>query len=183
MLLLETLALMVIAPIAGVACRTWQRRAVILGFSLAGGALIVFAVAGRTPLELILRSQLTLGAAVCAAATVGGLCRVLLADRLDAAAVGLVISIGLTGAVLAAGPPAGDLPTPLLNAALLASPLVATASAANIDLLHGEPLYQLLPIAHRRFDYPDWPSAALLYSVVSIAGIALARVIPSARKS
>jgi hypothetical protein len=56
----------------------------------------------------------------------------------------------------------------LVNAALLASPVVAAASAADIDLLRGDPLYRFSPIAHSQFDYPAWPAACATYAAIAV---------------
>ena len=79
---------------------------------------------------------------------------------------------------------------PAINAALAASPLVATASAASFDLLRTDVLYRLSPIAHVRFDYPDWPASVTLYLLLAAAGFAavgvtltrLDRRVPAERK-
>jgi len=79
--------------------------------------------------------------------------------------------------VFAAGPLATDLPTGVVNAALLASPIVSAASAADIDLLRTDVLYRISPLAHGRFDYPSWYSPLVLYGtllVISFAGTARA---------
>jgi hypothetical protein len=91
------------------------------------------------------------------------------ADVLDAVACSVATSLIVGFGVFVIGPAASELPTRLLNLMLVANPLIATASAANVDLFRGELLYQLSPIAHREFDYPAWYVAATLYCVVAAA--------------
>ena len=71
-----------------------------------------------------------------------------------------------------------------MNAALLANPIVAVASAANIDLLRFEFLYQVSPIVHRTFDYPTWYLAVACFSAAALlatAGAAHARRLEGVR--
>jgi hypothetical protein len=123
-------------------------------------------------------THLTLGAAGLALAVFGAWCGSTFRDPLDAAACSVAVVLIATCGLFALGTLSADLPTSVVNAALLANPIVAVASAANIDLLRFEFLYQISPIAHGRFDYPAWYLAAACFSLVSLmaaAGVARAR--------
>ena len=79
--------------------------------------------------------------------------------------------------IFAAGPLAANLPTPVVNAALMASPIVSAASAADVDLLRTDLLYRISPLAHGRFDYPSWFAPLAVYGtllLISLAGTARA---------
>jgi hypothetical protein len=180
-LLWETTALVVIAPLAGVALAVRDfrglRRAVIV-LALVAGVSMVAAMSARVPWQTVVATHLTLGTAAVALAVFGAWCGSTFRDPLDAAACSVAVVLIATCGLFALGSLSADLPTGLVNAALLANPIVAVASAANIDLLRFEFLYQISPIAHGRFDYPAWYLAAACFSLVSLmaaAGVARAR--------
>ena len=181
-LLWETAAVVVIAPLAGVALAGHGfralRRASIL-FALVGTVSISSAVLiARVPWPTAMATHLTLGAAAIALAVLGAWCGSMFRDSLDAAACSVTVALIATCGLFFLGSLGADLPTPVVNAALLANPIVAVASAANIDLLRFEFLYQISPIAHRRFDYPAWHLAVACFALVSLmaaAGVARAR--------
>ena len=80
--------------------------------------------------------------------------------------------------MLLAGPLIDALPARIVDAALLASPLVSVAAAANIDLFRTELLYQLSPLASLGFGYPSWVTACLVYLVAGTIGFSgMARAI------
>jgi hypothetical protein len=110
----------------------------------------------------------TLTAAAIAFATLGALCARLCRDVLDAAAVSTVLALAVSFALLLAGDLAGQLPIGIVDAGLVASPFVAVASAANIDILRDDTWYRLSPIAHRSFNYPVWYEAVGSYAIVSL---------------
>jgi hypothetical protein len=175
-LIVEAALSAVLAPLAGVA--TWLPRRVAFACG-AACAVIVISLAtaiGATTADVrsLAAAQLTVTVGALALAGVGAACAALLRDVLDAAACAVSIGLVATFGILAAGPRVGDLPTPLVNAALLASPVVASASAANVDILRGDILYQLSPIAHPRFEYPSWYGASALFTGVAAAGFTLA---------
>ena len=180
-LLWEVTAVVVIAPLAGVAlaARDFRglRRAVI-ALALLGGASLAAALIAGVPWQTAMATHLTLGTAAIALAVFGAWCGSTFRDPLDAAACSVAVVLVATCGLFALGTLSADLPTSLVNAALLANPIVAVASAANIDLLRFEFLYQISPIAHGRFDYPAWYLAATCFSLVSLmaaAGVARAR--------
>ena len=165
-LLAEAAIVILAAPILGVAIRPSRRLAAAIVVLVIVGA---GAIVSRGPtLEAVALSQATLLAAACALAALGRLCRTAFRDSLDAAACSLVIALALTMGPLVAGPSAGNLPTPLLNAMLTVNPVAATASAAGIDLFRSEPLYRLSPIAHVRFAYAPWPMPVAVFGLVAI---------------
>jgi hypothetical protein len=181
-LLLEVTAVVVIAPLAGVALAVRDfrglRRAVIALALLGGGSLASAMLIAGVPWQTAMATHLTLGTAAIALAVFGAWCGATFRDPLDAAACSVAVVLLSTCGLFALGSLSADLPTPLVNAALLANPIVAVASAANIDLLRFEFLYQISPIAHGRFDYPAWYLAAACFSLVSLmaaAGVARAR--------
>lgn len=193
--ILDAALLVVVAPLAGVAMTSrwlqstgggvswWSRtsmRNAWTALSPLGIAIALFiavsgvvALAGwgarREALQVIAVSHVTLGAAALALAALGAFCASAFRDTLDAAACSLAVALSISWGALVAGPPVGDLPLSVLNAALLASPIVATASAANIDIFRSGTLYQLSPVAHGRFDYPMWYFASAWYLVIAVA--------------
>ena len=181
-LLWEAAAVAIIAPLAGVALagRGFRglRRATI-ALALLGGVSASYAVlVARVPWETAMAAHLTLGTAAVALAMLGAWCGSTFRDPLDAGACSVAAALIATCGLFSLGSLSADLPTPVVNAALLANPIVAVASAADIDLLRFEFLYQISPIAHRRFDYPAWYLAVACFSSVSLiaaAGVARAR--------
>jgi len=175
-LLAEASLSSVLAPLAGVA--TWPPKRAAFALGAAGAVIVLAGVAAFGAANADVRSlaagQLTITVGALALVAIGAAFAALLHDVLDAAACAVAFGIVVTFGVLAAGPPVGSLPTPVVNAALLASPMVATASAANVDILRGDLLYRLSPIAHRRFEYPNGFSASALFGGVAAAGFALA---------
>jgi hypothetical protein len=119
----------------------------------------------------VLVAHATLAVIGLALAALGGWFGSTWRDPLDAAAfsssTALVAALGL----FAAGPLAADLPTGIVNAALAANPIVASASAADIDLLRTDLLYRISPLAHRRFEYPTWYSPLALYGAVLLVSV------------
>jgi hypothetical protein len=87
-------------------------------------------------------------------------------DTLDAAAVSLVVTVLAAGGVLVGGTAIADAPQRALEAGLLASPFVAAATAAQIDVVRLETFYQISPLAHMHVDYPSWQAACGWYLAV-----------------
>ena len=179
--ILESAILVVAAPLCGVALATRRFRGAVLAAALLAVALLVSAaatltLAGWSPAEarLVLVSHATLAVVGLALAAFGGWVGVSFRDPLDAAAVSagtaLVAALGL----FAAGPMAADLPTPIVNAALSANPIVAAASAADVDLLRTDLLYRLSPLAHRSFDYPSWYFPLAVYGAILLVSLVAA---------
>jgi hypothetical protein len=179
----EAAVLVVAAPLCGVALAVRRLRGVVPAAALFAAALTASALwtiaalgwsaaGGRA-----LVSHATVGTIGCALAALGAWFGSVWRDPLDAAAYSVGIALLATFGIFAAGPLAADLPTPVLNAALIASPIVSAASAADVDLLRTDLLYRISPLAHGRFDYPAWFAPLLMYGtllLVSLAGTARA---------
>jgi hypothetical protein len=179
-LLLQTALMVVGAPLGGVAIASgWMSPlppglprvsnriwAVAWRLTMGATALAVtsavlgWVVAGpQADLALLLVSRTVLWGSTFALGTIGAMCALYFFDPLDAAGCALGLALVVTTGAIAIGPLALDLPTAVVDAALVASPLVAVASAADIDILRGDVMYRLSPIAHARFDYPSWETA------------------------
>jgi hypothetical protein len=149
---------------------------------LVAGAVVFLAVSAlgtaaawgltASALKAIAASHATLGASLLALLALGAWCAAAFRDELDAAACAGVFAVVAATCFVAAGPALADAPTRLINATLLASPVVTTASAAGIDLVRTEPLYRLTPVAHRQFAYPEWYAAGAVYLAAAAGGFA-----------
>ena len=181
--ILEAAVLVVVAPLCGVALAGRRLRCaapaaalfaavltlsalwtiVALGWSAAGGRTLV--------------SYATIGTVGFALAAVGAWFGSVWRDPLDAAACSVGIAMLAGFGIFAVGPLAANLPTPVVNAALIASPIVSAASAAGVDIFRTDLLYRISPLAHGRFDYPAWFTPLAAYGTVlliSLAGTARA---------
>jgi hypothetical protein len=173
LLLLETTAIVTMAPLAGVMSnpKRFTRSIIVVASAPLLFALMLFVRAGFPgAVPPLVASQLILAAAAIALVSAGACFRALFSDRLDGAACSLALSLVLTLGVIAAGPAAGDIPTASLNALLGINPLVAAMAAANVDIFRSEPLYRLSPIAHRQFSYPVWSWSAGAFVVMAAIG-------------
>jgi hypothetical protein len=182
-LMAEAIAVALLAPAASLVAASRRERGpwaalwpVLLAVATFVAVSAAAAFASRTTTSsgewrAIAVTHVTLAAAALAFAAMGALCGRLFADALDAAAASGTIALTVTFALLLAGDVAAQLPSEVLDAGLLASPLVAVASAANIDVLRDDTWYRLSPIAHRFFNYPTWYQAAASHAVVSLACI------------
>ncbi len=152
----------ILAPLAGVLRRPW--RAATAAFVCS--SMVTLVLIAMPPAELVARfltGHLVLLATAIAGAGLGACARACFELELDAAAASLFIAVALTLGGLLIGPVLGTVPTPVVNAVLAANPVVATAAAADIDLLRTDVLYRLSPIAHRQFDYPSWQATTVAY--------------------
>jgi hypothetical protein len=113
--------------------------------------------------RFVTTSHATLFTVALALAAFGALCGSTFADPLDAAGFSLTTVVVATGAILVAGVSIADLPRPVIEAALTASPLVAMVSAAHIDVVRMGALYQISPLAHLQVNYPAWYAACGWY--------------------
>jgi hypothetical protein len=185
-LLYTSAVLVVAAPLAGVVAmrieqRAAQRRggaglALLIARTLALTVVFFTAVsAGLTGLEwsgsrgavaFVATSHATLAAVVFGLATFGAYCAAVWQDALDAAAFSLVVALVAAGGLLVAGASVADAPPLALQTALLASPFVAAATAAQIDVIRLDTFYQISPLAHMRVDYPSWQAACGCYLAV-----------------
>lgn len=175
--------LVVAAPLCGVALAARRFRGVVpaaafLIAALSASALWTIAALGWSDAGgRTLLSHATVGVMGLALAALGGWFGSVCRDVLDAAALSVGVALLAAFGIFAAGPLAADLPTPVVNAALIASPIVSAASAADVDLLRTDLLYRISPLAHGRFDYPAWFAPLALYGtllLISLAGTARA---------
>jgi hypothetical protein len=185
-LLLNAAAAIVGAPLIGVAAgAAWRRPAttsglgaLVLPLAAAAGlfaatSAVVAALAlgiDTATLAFITTAHLTLAAVTLALAALGAVFGAARLDPLDAAACSLIVALAAAGGVLLLGAPVADAPRPLVDAALLASPFVAVASAAHVDILRMDLLYQISPLAHLTIEYPAWHTAALWHLAAAAAG-------------
>ena len=185
-IVIEALIVLVIAPLAGVML---ARRAVARSRAASAfiGAVALFTVvcgataasgSDRETWLYIAESQATMASAALALGALGACAATLFSDVLDAAASSLAVSAVCGCGIFVAGAPVADMSTTALNVVLLASPVVAAASAANIDLFRGAFLYQYSSVAHRLFAYPAWYAASALYLAVAVVmlGAAVLRI-------
>lgn len=190
-LVFESLAVVILAPLVGVAAM--QRRKAPGGASIAktcgltagafvvGAALATVAVQPAAHPAALVPPYATLLFAALAMSSLGAAAAAWLEHPLDAAASSLVLCLALGVGLFAAGPLLDGAPLAFVNAALLASPVVAAVSAADIDLLRGEPLYRFSPIAHSQFEYPAWPTACAIYAAIALICLAFVVVTSSHR--
>jgi hypothetical protein len=184
--LLNTFAMILVAaPLAGVAAiGSEERDTRVLGRASAFSVVVTLAAAvlsltassallttlGRGDagaIELVTASHLTLAAVAMALGVFGALCGAVLRDPLDGAAIAVGLVLVAAGGVILAGAPVADLPRELLRVGLVASPLVAMASAAGIDVIRLDTVYQISPLAHMGIDYPSWVAACGSYLATS----------------
>lgn len=186
-LLMNTAMAIVAAPLAGVAVagRTASaggvaRRLIALVVLFVGVSAALSSVgwgASREALRAVAASHITLATGAMALASLGALLRRLFRDPLDAGASGLALALLVSAGILLAGPAVTDAPRHLVDGALLASPLVTTAAAADIDILRNDVLYRVSPLAHVQTRYPDWylaTSVYLLFTALCLTGVKIA---------
>ncbi|MES1255271.1 MAG: hypothetical protein ABUS56_06685, partial [Acidobacteriota bacterium] len=168
-------------------------QTIALGATIAAVSSVILSgfVMGRlTVPTLLFESRAALWASAVALGSVGALLGATLADPLDAGACALGLAVPVAAGVLVLGPVMENAPTALVNMALVASPIVAVAAAANIDVLRSDVMYQISPLAHTRFDYPAWGTTCgwhLAAGLVCFAVLALTLYrtgrIPSAERA
>ena len=179
-IVIEAVLAMCVAPVAAVASlsRThnygqWLLRffssVVICGAILGAVARLGFTTAAWTT---ILEAQFVVASAALAAGALGAFASMMFSDVLDAAGSSLAVTLLCSSGVFLVGGPLADVSTGVLNAALLASPIVSAASAADIDLFRSAFLYEHSPVAHRLFAYPSWYAAAGLYLGIAVVMLA-----------
>ena len=177
-LVFEAILITITAPIAGAAIAsssggsvgaTLRRLVVALSVFIGTSFILGWGAsrAGALDVVVLMQSRVALAATTLALASVGALCAAIFADVLDAAGAALLAALVAAAGLIGSGPPSADFTERTINAGLLASPVIAATSAARIDLLRSAALYQLSPIAHRRFEYPDWVSVSASYLIVA----------------
>ncbi len=177
--LLATAAIATVcAPVTGVALARRTESTAAFGRQLASLVLAFVAVSATIGFlgnavpggtGSLLKAHLALGAGSLALGTLGGFCAAAFRDTLDASAVSVGAASILGAGVLVGGPALTDVPRPLVDGALLASPVVTTAAAAGIDILRTDVLYRLSPLAHIGTEYSEWYAATAAYFTFTAA--------------
>jgi len=177
-LVFEAILVTIAVPIAGASIgsssdgsvrATLRRLLMALSVFIGTSLIIGFGAsrAGALDSIVLLQSRAALAATALALASLGALCAAIFVDVLDAAGAAVLAALVAAAGLIAAGPASAYLTERAINAGLLASPLIAATAAARIDLLRSAILYQFSPIAHRRFEYPDWGSVLAWYLLVA----------------
>jgi hypothetical protein len=193
----EVLALLVVAPVAGVLACAWARRTtdrwrcgadvgssgasrqvlvavllfatgVVVGSGAVGGAIVGGMIPSLPRWLAVLWSATALLGAIGALS--GAYCR----QALDAVAIAVGVSSVSCLAWLALGPVVESFSVAATAAALSVSPVVTVASASAVDIFHLEPIYQLSFIAHGQASYPPPVPVGVGYLTVAAALYALA---------
>jgi hypothetical protein len=176
-------AVVLAAPVAGVVVgasrprtrRSIARLAAAAAVFTAVSAVLTMVVFGQwATLALVATSHTTMFTVAFALAAFGAFCGALFPDSLDAAACSLIVVLTAAAGLLVAGASFGDLPLPLIDAAITASPLVAMTSSAHIDLSRMAVPYQMSPLAHLQVQYPAWYVACgwyLLFAAGCVVGM------------
>jgi hypothetical protein len=182
-------AAVIAAPLAGVAvgsrkpgawlssadvstlAAVWPLVIAVVLFVTTSAMLTVFGfgIGGDDRWRFVATSHATLAAVSFALCAFGALCGGTFRDPLDAVACSLLVVFFATAGLLVAGAAVADAPRQLIDLALTASPLVAIASAAHIDIVRMGVPYQISPLAHLQIDYPTWYAASASY--VAVAGL------------
>ena len=175
-LLSAAACVIVCAPVLGAAVTSTQRTngrvtssvmtftSVVSVFTLVSALLTIGWRFGQgDALAFAARSHITLAAVAMALAAWGAVCGLWFRNAMDAAGISLLTTLVATCGLLLGGTFSADLPRSLVAVGLTASPLFAAASAAQIDLLHSDLLYQISPLAHVQIDYPTWTVATACY--------------------
>jgi hypothetical protein len=192
--LIETALVVIAAPVAGVlrvrrredsdpstvftardmglSSRIWLvARPLIVGMTMvtAASAVTMLGLAPAIePLTLALSHAIFWAAGLLLAA-LGAMCAAWFAEALDAAACALGIALIAGLGLFAAGPVVDAMPRRLIDVALVANPVVASASAANVDIFRTEPFYRLSPLAHIQIDYPAPAATFTWYALIAVA--------------
>jgi len=119
--------------------------------------------------SLVVQAHATVLSVALALAGWGALCAAWFRDPLDAAGCSLVTVLVAACGLLVGGATVSDLSPTTLSWGLTASPLMVIASAAQIDLVRMDVLYQISPLAHIQFEYPSWQRACASYTAVAFA--------------
>jgi hypothetical protein len=188
-LLYSAVGVVVAAPLAGVAVASFRRRpgverrrqpalrtvgqlALATAIFSVVSALLTIARLGldAEAIRFAITSHAVLASVTVALAAFGAWLGSLFRDPLDAAALAVTATLTAAYGVLVAGAPVGELSAPILKAALLASPLMTVATAAQVDLVRTDIWYQISPLAHVRLEYPSWGMMCGAYLAAGCAG-------------
>ena len=197
-ILFSTTLLLVAAPLCGLAVAVHARQLAPFGGAWAatrdtcgvlalgaiawtaaaiGSTAAITAMAGDPLSPPLVAAHIVQGAAALALALVGALAGAWFREPLDAAAFSLTLALVASLGILGAGTLVELLPERLVEWAVAGSPLLAVSSAAHIDVMRTDLVYQISPLAHTQTPSFSWPAAAGAYVVIA-AGCAagLARV-------
>ena len=184
--------IVIAAPLAGVAVTTARRyhgvfSSGVLGataslaaaaavFVLASALMTVwfFGLTERAALQYVVTAHATIFAVAFALAAFGALCGAVFLDALDAAACSVLVVLVATGGLLVTGASFANAPLLLLDVAVTASPLLAMASSAHIDVSRMAVPYQMSPLAHLQVQYPTWYAASgwyLAFALICLLGM------------
>lgn len=152
------------APASGTPA-SWSRHASpLLVFLLLSGLLSFITMAAEPGgARRVVAAHAVLAAAAVAWCGLGACLARARWHALDAAAVSLLLASAALVGVLVAGPSVQTWSSRAVSVGLLASPLVSTAAAADIDLVRLDLFYRLSPLAHLGFEYPALPVAVASY--------------------
>jgi len=123
---------------------------------------------GADTVRAIAAGQATLLCAALAVTALGAMAGSWFREPLDAVIASVVVVGPPALGVLLFGPLLEGAAAGTLTGALMASPVAAAATAADIDIFRMDPLYQLSPVAHMSATYPDWQSVCQLYLLVAL---------------
>jgi hypothetical protein len=169
------------APVYGTTLGARRPRALeLIGFGavllVVGGGLAFAwrATAGGT--RAAISGPAALAISIGALIQLGRVIRAALGDQLLAALVGLAAAVALTIGPFAAGSISGSLSLSQSTWLLAANPLVTTAAAAGIDLLHLDAIYRTSPLAHRGVALPAWTTVCAVYALLGLAAFGASRL-------
>jgi hypothetical protein len=184
-------AVLLTAPIAGVAACGWARRATVRGpleadvrwpvtaiqpafavlmfaTGVAGGSAVVGAAIPHALMPALPEWLAVLWSAVAVLGALG-LVTGAIYQPLDAVAMAGGLSLAGASAWLALGPLFDHLPRVVSTLALSISPVVAVSAASTVDIFHVEPIYQLSPLAHGQASYPPAAVVGVAYLTTAAA--------------
>jgi hypothetical protein len=170
-------ALLAGQPPARLRIGAWQlgwRLMVRTAAVTAASAAAALALQSSFDAAALLRSHAMLWTIALAFAAMGAAAAAAIARPLDGAAAAIGAAVMAVTAVFAAGPALDGLPRRVLDGALVANPVVATAAGANLDLFRMNLFYQLSPLAHRQVDYPPVAVALAAYTLMAVGMLLLA---------
>ena len=175
-LLYSAACVVVVAPLAGVAVTSRRRLVHAAAIFCATSAALTVARLGVSAeaVRFAATSHAVLASATLALAALGALLASVFRNPLDAGAVALGVALTAAYGVLVAGAAVGELSTTWLTTALLASPIMTVATAAQVDLVRTDIWYQVSPLAHIRLEYPALGAVCGAYLLAGGAGFAAA---------
>lgn len=172
------LVLSAAALIASGLLETLRLRHRIVAMAVVALATGVAVAAGPASAGIGLATTATLTCGLIAVGSGARLVRQLCRETIDAALLILMIALCLTLGPFLLGPALDFLSADAARWLLFANPWVMTASAAGIDPLHLDWIYQLSPLAHRGVALPHWSAACAAYAAFGLVCYGAARLFP-----